>query len=74
MLQAGLPLAVMDADHKTVKRLLDSMIARRVLCAPLTVDMPVAKSRYALCRPRPIVVYCGLEAKVPHEYPLGVPN
>ena len=55
----------MDADHKTVKRLLDSMISRGMLCAPITVDVPVAKSRYTLCRSRPVRVYCGPERKVP---------
>lgn len=72
MLQAGLPLAVMDADHKTVKRLLDSMIFRGMLCAPLTVEVAAAKSPHALCQPRPIVVYCGPAAKVLHTYALCV--
>jgi hypothetical protein len=54
----------MDADHKTVKRLLDSMIARGMLCHPVTVNVPVTKSRFALCQPRNVLVYLGPEAKV----------
>jgi hypothetical protein len=54
----------MEADHKTVKRLLDSMIARGMLSAPVTVAVPVTKSRFALCRPRNVLVYVGPDAKV----------
>jgi hypothetical protein len=65
VLQAGLPLAFMDADHKTVKRLLDSMVTRGRLCAPVTMDVPVMKSRMTLCKPRAVSVFCVPEAKVP---------
>lgn len=63
-MQAGLPLAFMDADHKTVKRILAAMEARGVLKPPVTIDVPVAKSRLSLCRPRPVQVYCGPDCKL----------